>query len=59
MKLCSVLALAKDIHRGVVESAFIMLIKPASQVTTMGLDTDTVGTNGDDSIVANGPTHWD
>ena len=59
MELCLVTALAKDVHRGAVESAFLMLIKPANPVATMELDTDAVGTNGDDGSVRNGPTHWD
>ena len=48
MELCSITALAKDICRGVVESAFPMLIKPANPVDTMEVDTDIVGTNGED-----------
>ena len=36
-----------------------MLIKPASQVATIGVDTDTVGTNRDDGSVSKRPTHWD
>ena len=59
MELCSVTALAKDVHRGVVESAFLMLIKPANPVATMEVDTDVVGTNGEDGSVINGPTCWD
>ena len=37
MELCLVSALAKDIHGGPVESAFLMLVEPASQVATMGV----------------------
>ena len=59
MELCSVLALAKDICRGSVESAFLMLLEPASSVATMEVDTDVVGTNGEDGSVINGPTRWD
>ena len=60
MELCSVTTLAKDVRRGVVvESAFLMLIKPANPVATMEVDTDVVGTNGEDSSVINGPTLWD
>ena len=51
MELCSVTALAKDVHRGVVESAFLMLIKPANPVATMEVDTDVVGTDGEDGSV--------
>ena len=51
MELCSVAALAKDVRHGVVESAFLMLIKPANPVATMEVDTDVVGTNGDDGSV--------
>ena len=54
-----VTALAKDVCCGVVESAFLMLLKPANQVATMEVDTDVVGTNGEDGSVINGPTHWD
>ena len=46
MELCLVMALAKDVCRGAVESAFLMLIKPANPVATMEVDTDFVGTNG-------------
>ena len=59
MELCSVMALAKDVRRGVVESAFLMLIKPANPVATMEVDTDVVGTDGEDGSVRNEPTHWD
>ena len=51
--------MAKDDHRGVVESAFLMLVEPASQAATIGVDTDAVGTNGDDGSVCNRLTHWD
>ena len=59
MELCSVAALAKDVCRGVVESAFLMLIKPTNPVATMEVDTDAGGTNVEDGSVQNGPTHWD
>ena len=59
MELCSITALAKDVHRGVVESAFLMLIEPANPVSTMEVDTDVVGTDREDGSVRNGPTHWD
>ena len=59
MELCSVTALAKDIRCGIVESAFVMLIEPANPVATMEVDTDVVGTNGEDGSVINGPTCWD
>ena len=59
MELCSVTALAKDVCCGAVESVFLMLIKPANPVSTMEGDTDVGGTDGDDSSVQNGPTHWD
>ena len=59
MELCSVTALAKDVHRGGVESAFLMLIEPANPVDTMEMDTDVVGTDGEDGSVRNGPTRWD
>ena len=45
MELCSVLALAKDVHCGVVESAFPMLVELANPVATMEVDTDVGGTN--------------
>ena len=54
-----VTALAKDFHCGVVESAFLMLIKPANPVATMEVDTAVVGTNGEDGSMINGPTCWD
>ena len=49
-------ALAKDVRRGEVESALLMLLEPANPVATKGVDTDLVGENGS---VANGPTRWD
>ena len=52
-------ALAKDVRRGDVESAFLMLLKPANPVATMEEDTGLVGTNGEDGSVMNGPTRWD
>ena len=51
MELCSVLALAKDVCCGVVESAFLMLVETASPVATMEVDTDAGGTNGEDDSV--------
>ena len=57
--MCSVTALAKDVCRGVVESALLMLIKPATPVATREVDTDVVGTDGEDRSVRNGPTRWD
>ena len=57
--MCSVSALAKDIRRGVVESAFLMLLEPANSVATMEVGSAVVGTNGDNGSVANGPTRWD
>ena len=59
VELCSVMALAKDVRRGAVESAFLMLIEPANPVATMEVDTDFVGTDGEDSSVQNEPTRWD
>ena len=59
MELCSVLALAKDIRCGVVESAFLMLLEPASSVATMEVGSAVVGTDGEDGSVRNGPTRWD
>ena len=59
VELCLVMALTKDICRGAVESAFLMLIKPANPVATMEVDTDVVGTDGEGGSVQNGPTHWD
>ena len=49
-------ALAKDVRRGEVESAFLMLLKPANPVATKEVDTGLVG---EDGSVANGPTRWD
>ena len=49
MELCLVSTLAKDVCRGVVESAFLMIVKPANPVPTMEVDTDVGGTNGEDS----------
>ena len=57
--MCSVTALAKDVRRGDVESAFLMLLEPANPVATKEVDTDLVGTDGEGGSVANGPTHWD
>ena len=57
--MCSVTALAKDVRRGDVESAFLMLLEPANPVATKEVDTDLVGTDGEDGSVANGPTRWD
>ena len=57
--MCSVSTLAKDIRRGVVESAFLMLLEPANSVATMEVGSAVVGTNGDNGSVANGPTRWD
>ena len=51
MELCPVTALAKDICHGAVESAFLMLIEPANPVATMEVDTDVVGTDGEDGSV--------
>ena len=51
--MCSVTALAKDVRRGDVESAFLMLLEPANPVATKEVDTDLVGTNGEDGSVAN------
>ena len=45
------MALAKDVHCGTVESVFLMLIKPANPVATMEVDTDIVGTDGEDGSV--------
>ena len=59
VELCSVTALAKDVRRGGVESAFLMLLKPANPMATKEVDTDLVGTDGEDGSVANGPTRWD
>ena len=57
--MCSVTALAKDVRRGDVESAFLMLLEPANPVATKEVDTDLVGTDGENGSVANGPTRWD
>ena len=51
MELCSVPALAKDIHRGVVESAFLMLVESNNPVATIEVDTDIGCTNGEDGSV--------
>ena len=59
MELCSVTALAKDVHHGAIESAFLMLIEPDNPVATMEVVTDVGGTNGDDGAVRNGPTCWE
>ena len=59
MELCSVTASAKDICHGAVGSAFLVLIKPVNPVATMEVDTDVVGTDGEDGSVQNGPTRWD
>ena len=59
MELCSVTALVKDVCRGDVESAFLMLLEPANPVAIKEMDTDLVGTDGEDGSVANGPTRWD
>ena len=40
MELCSVTALAKDVHCGDVESAFLMFLEPADPVATKEVDTD-------------------
>ena len=53
------MAVAKDIRRGAVESAFLILIESANPVATMEVDTDVDGTNGNDGSVLSGPTHWD
>ena len=59
VELCLVMALAKDVRCGAIEFAFLMLIEPANPVATMEVDTDVVGTNGEDGSVRNGPTCWD
>ena len=56
MELCSVTALVKDVRRGDVESAFLMLLEPTNPVATKEVDTDLVG---EDGSVINGPTRWD
>ena len=53
------MALAKGVRCGAVEFAFLMLIEPANPVATMEVDTDIVGTDGEDGSVRNWPTHWD
>ena len=53
------MTLVKDVHRGDVESAFLMLLKPANPVATKEVDTVLVGTDGENGSVANGPTRWD
>ena len=59
VELYSVTALAKDVRRGDIESAFLMLLEPVNPVAAMEVDTDVVGTNGEDGSVINGSTHWD
>ena len=59
MELCLVSALAKDVHCGVVESAFFMLARLANPVATVDVDTDVGGTDGEDGSVQNGSTCWD
>ena len=59
MELCSVSALAKGVHCGVVESAFLMFFEPANPVATMEADTDVAYTNEEDGLIQNGPTRWD
>ena len=51
LELCSVSATAKVVRREVVESAFIMPVKPANPVATMEVDTDVGGPNGEDGSV--------
>ena len=51
MELCSVSALAKDVCRGALESAFLMLVQADNLVATMELDTDIGGTKGEDGSV--------
>ena len=51
MELCLVAALAKDVHRGAIKSAFLMLVGPANPVATMEVDTDVGSTNGEDGSV--------
>ena len=48
--------MVKDVRRGDVESAFLMLLEPANPVATKEVDTGSVG---EDGSVANGPTRWD
>ena len=57
MELCSVMA--KEVCRGAVESVFLMLMEPANPVATIEVDTDVVGTNGEDGSVQIGRTCWD
>ena len=59
MELCLVTVLAKDVRHGAIESAFLMLIEPANPAATMEVDTDVVGTDGEDGSVRNEPTRWD
>ena len=40
MELCFVTALAKDVPRGAVESAFLMLLEPVNPVATKEVDND-------------------
>ena len=56
MELCFISSLAKDVCCGVVESVFLMLVRPANPVATMEVDTDVGGTNGEDGSVRNGLT---
>ena len=49
--MCSVTALVKDVRRGEVESAFLMLVEPADPVVTMEVDADIIGTDGEDGSV--------
>ena len=51
MELYSISALAKDVRGGLVESIFLMLVKPANPVATMKVDSDIGGTNGEDGSV--------
>ena len=51
--------MVKDVRRGDVESTFLMLLEPANPVATNEVDTDLVGTDGENGSVANGPTRWD
>ena len=59
VELCSVTVLAKDVCGGAIESAFLMLFKPANLVATMEVDTDVGSTDGNDCSVQNGPNCWD
>ena len=56
VELCSVTTVVKDIRRGDVESAFLMLLEPANPVATKEVDAELVG---EDGSVINGPTRWD